>query len=196
MTITRHKHQKPDKIEEKRTISAEEFILAVEDDRKETVDQTDISVIPYIPIKTTKQRAMYVMESFLPWAAASGIMPIPALDLAVILAVQLRMLAKIGNVYGVQFKEQAAKSAITALMASSLQQTLALNLISGVKFIPIIGSLANITVMPALAVAGTYAIGKVFITHFETGGTFLNFEASKSQYLFSEELKAASKRTS
>ena len=29
--------------------------------------------------------------------------------------------------------------------------------------------------MPVLAGAATYAVGKVFIQHFESGGTFLNF---------------------
>ena len=68
MTITRHQHKKPPRSEEKQTITADEFILAVEDNLQETSADTEISVLPKPVARTTKQRATYVMESFLPWA--------------------------------------------------------------------------------------------------------------------------------
>ena len=41
--------------------------------------------------------------------------------------------------------------------------------------------------MPVFAGASTYAIGKVFIQHFESGGTFLDFEPAKVRAYFSQQ---------
>jgi uncharacterized protein (DUF697 family) len=43
------------------------------------------------------------------------------------------------------------------------------------KSIPILGTIASGLVMPALAAGATFAIGKAFIQHFESGGTLLDF---------------------
>jgi len=46
---------------------------------------------------------------------------------------------------------------------------------STLKFVPVIGTLAAVFVMPVLSAGATYAIGKAFIQHFESGGTLLDF---------------------
>ena len=50
--------------------------------------------------------------------------------------------------------------------------------------IPIVGSLMSLATVPALGSAATYAIGTVFIQHFESGGTLLDFnpEAVRSHF--------------
>jgi len=172
-------------------ISIEEFIGGAE----HHIQQSE--TIPLKPtlleahIKSAKNEAIYILESYIPWSVAAGIVPVPIIDLAAVIAVQLRMLAKIGNVYGVPFKKQAAKSAVTTLMASCLQQTLALNLFSSVKFIPFIGQVASVTILPTITAAGTYALGRAFISHFEAGGTFINFEPSKMRKQFNSDFQKA-----
>ena len=177
--------------QQKDSKSADIFIAAAEINTLES----DVSLEPQGSMNdythAQKRQAINVIESYMPWAAAAGIMPIPALDLAASLAIQLKMLASIGDIYGVAFKKQAAQSAITSLMAGSLQQTVALSLIGSVKFIPIIGPLASVTILPAIGAAGTYALGRVYISHFESGGTFLNFDTDKMRSGFDNELKKA-----
>jgi hypothetical protein len=46
---------------------------------------------------------------------------------------------------------------------------------SALKAVPILGMLASGFVMPALSAGATFAIGKAFIQHFESGGTLLDF---------------------
>jgi hypothetical protein len=41
--------------------------------------------------------------------------------------------------------------------------------------VPILGSIVSGFVMPVLSAGATYAIGKAFIQHFESGGTLLDF---------------------
>jgi hypothetical protein len=45
---------------------------------------------------------------------------------------------------------------------------------------------------PAFASASTYAVGKVFIQHFATGGTFLDFDPDKVKAHFAAEVERAS----
>ena len=178
---------------QKNPISVEEFIARSE----KHIQQSEI--IPLKPIlldthtKSKRNEAIKILESYIPWSVAAGIIPIPVMDLAAIIAVQLSMLAKIGDCYGVPFKKQAAKSATTTLMAGCLQQTLALSLFSSVKFIPVIGQVASVTILPAVTAAGTYALGRVFISHFEAGGTFINFEPSKMRKQFNSDFAKAKK---
>ena len=178
---------------QKNPISVEEFIAGSE----KHIQQSEI--IPLKPIlldthtKSKRNEAIKIVESYVPWSVAAGIMPVPLMDLAAITAVQLSMLAKIGDCYGVPFKQQAAKSATTALMAGCLQQSLALSLFSSVKFVPVVGQLASVTILPAVTAAGTYALGRVFISHFEAGGTFINFEPSKMRKQFNSDYVKAKK---
>jgi len=39
----------------------------------------------------------------------------------------------------------------------------------------------------------TYGIGKVFVQHFESGGTFLNFDAQKTKDYFKSQFKVGTK---
>jgi uncharacterized protein (DUF697 family) len=53
-----------------------------------------------------------------------------------------------------------------------------------VKVIPVIGQASGMISMATMGAAGTYAVGTVFIEHFESGGTFLTFEPEKVKEKF------------
>lgn len=150
---------------------------------------------PTVSIAGSEERALAVVESYLPWSAGAGILPLPGIDMALIIGVQLRMLAKLAEVYGVPFKEQAAKSVVATLMATLAQNTLLASLAFALRFTPVLGPLLGIALLPAIAVAGTFALGKVFITHFEAGGTFLDFDPEKVRNHFRVEFEKARTRS-
>lgn len=52
-----------------------------------------------------------------------------------------------------------------------------------IKSIPIIGIVGSVS-MPLYSGATTWAIGKVFVQHFASGGTFLNFDPKKVKEYF------------
>jgi hypothetical protein len=59
---------------------------------------------------------------------------------------------------------------------------------SWIKGIPGIGGFLGIFVVPGFAAASTWAVGKVFIQHFASGGTFLDFDPDKVRAHFNAEL--------
>lgn len=142
-------------------------------------------------IAARRTRARAIIRRHLPWAAGAGAVPVPAVDLAAIIGVQLRMLSEIGAEYGVTFKSEAARTITGTLMAAVLQSGLAGGLASALKVVPGLGTAVGILALPALAMAGTQALGKVFITHFESGGTFLDFDPDRVERHFRQEFERA-----
>ena len=59
------------------------------------------------------------------------------------------------------------------------------------KGIPGIGSLVGMLVVPGVAAASTWAVGKVFAWHFEQGGTLANFDVEVARPRFQREFAAA-----
>ena len=143
------------------------------------------------PTLDRETQALAIVKTHVPWAIGGGVLPIPGVDLAAVVAVQLRMLSKLADHYGVPFKRDAAKSVVVSLLGDVLGTTLAGGLVSLVKFVPVLGTAVGIAALPALAGAVTYAIGKVFVAHFETGGTFLDLDPKKVKGYFQEEFEKA-----
>lgn len=138
-----------------------------------------------------EQQALTLVKGYLPWAAGAGVVPYPGLNLAAIVAVQLRMLAKLAEQYQIPFEGAVAKSIVATLLATVVEGTLAGGLRSLAFMLPVVGQVISVIALPSLATAGTYAIGKIFITHFESGGTFLDFDPKKVEAHFRAEFAAA-----
>ncbi len=127
----------------------------------------------------------YVLGSIVP-----SLLPVPMLDLAIVTGVQLKMLHSLANIYDVPFKEELARSSITALLGGTAALSMARVISSAVKAVPIVGSLAGAFSMPVVNGGSTYAIGKLFVQHFESGGTMLSFDPSKVREHFKKVFEA------
>jgi uncharacterized protein (DUF697 family) len=92
---------------------------------------------------------------------------------------QLKMLHSLANLYGIDFSENRGKSLIASLLGAGAPLSFSGNLASLGKTIPFYGHVMGMISLSVLGGASTYAIGKVFIQHFESGGTFLTFEPQK-----------------
>jgi uncharacterized protein (DUF697 family) len=125
------------------------------------------------------EMAAKLVDRFSLWSGAAGLIPIPLVDIAAVGGVQLQMLRKLSEIYGVPFTENRGKSIIASLAGSlipaSAATTTAMGVSSAMKFIPGIGSAVAALTMPVFSAGATYAIGKAFIQHFASGGTLLDF---------------------
>ena len=127
-----------------------------------------------------------VERTYVPLAAGAGIIPVPLVDIAAVMGVQLKMLAEISDLYGKPFAESRAKSLLSALLGGVTSGALAASII---KALPGLGSVLGGLSLSVAAGATTYAVGKVFIRHFENGGTLLDFEPGKVKTLFREQFE-------
>ena len=142
---------------------------------------------------THKDRlATEIAKKYSMYAAGAGLIPIPMLDWAAITGVQVKMLADIGSVYGVPFESDRVRPIVSALLAGYVSQKLGYGVGGSLlKSVPIIGTALGVLSVPAFGAALTYAVSKVFIVHFASGGTFLDFDPDKVRAHFQSELVKA-----
>ena len=120
-------------------------------------------------------------------AMGVGLVPIPLVDMVALVGIQLDMIRTLSSEYNVPFRRDIGKSVITTLLGGFIPVALGGTLSSLIKCIPLIGQTTGAITMPVISGASTYAIYKVFIQHFESGGTFLDLDPAKVKSYFSEQ---------
>ena len=126
-----------------------------------------------------------VIRNHMIWSMGAGFIPVPIADFFAVSAIQLDMIRVLCKIYDVDFKETQGKALITALTGSGLARIGA----RAVKFIPGVGSVLGGVTLAILSGASTYALGEVFKTHFETGGTFLDFDVNRLKKFYNEKFE-------
>jgi uncharacterized protein (DUF697 family) len=140
--------------------------------------------------------AAKVVDRFSFWSGVAGLLPIPFVDLAAVGALQIQMLRLISRIYDVPFSENRGKALVAGIFGTVIPVSTGVGMASAVKTIPIAGTAIGALVTPALAVAATYAIGRVFIQHFASGGTLLDFEPPNYREFISTEMQSRLGRSS
>lgn len=146
-----------------------------------------------VPMFATRlDQAGHIIRRNAGWAFGGGILPIPVVDMMVVSGIQLKMLNELSKLYGVPFSDNAAKGIISALLGSLLPSGFAHGATGYVlRSVPVVGPLLGVLVMPTFSSAATWAIGRVFVQHFESGGTFLDFDPVKVREHFKAEFARA-----
>jgi uncharacterized protein (DUF697 family) len=131
----------------------------------------------------------FTVERYAKYSGVAGFIPVPFFDVIAIGSVQLKMIAELCAIYGVAFNNEVGKSLIAALVGSVGATRLAYELGgSFLRAIPIVGAISSVLAMPAVGYGATWAIGKVFMMHFESGGTLLDVNVTKMRANFKKEL--------
>src|SRR5262249_43572423 len=125
------------------------------------------------------EAASKLVDRFSLWSGAAGLIPVPLVDIAAVGGVQLQMLRRLSEIYGVPFADNRGKSIIASLAGSvlpaSTATTTGIGVASALKAIPGVGTVMASWTMPVFSAGATWVIGKVFIQHFASGGTLLDF---------------------
>lgn len=130
-------------------------------------------------------RSQEIIKNHVLVSMGAGLVPFPILDIAAVTAVQLDMLKQLARAYDISFSENSGKGILSALTGSTLARVGA----SMVKAIPGVGTLFGGLSMAIMSGASTYAVGQVFVRHFDSGGDFGNFDPLQSREAYEEELK-------
>lgn len=123
-----------------------------------------------------------VIRKHMLWALGAGILPFPVLDLAAITAVEVKMVRDLAKLYGVDFHQERGKAIVGGLLVGVLPHPLSFSALGSlVKAVPIIGPIVGGVAVPIFAAGLTWALGRVFVQHFASGGTLLNFNPDKTR---------------
>jgi uncharacterized protein (DUF697 family) len=132
-----------------------------------------------------KVQAESIVQKHVLWSMGMGAIPIPFLDTIAVSAMQYEMLKQVSNLYGFEMSENMGKSIISMLAGGTLVRMGA----SAIKTIPIIGSFLGGGAMVVLSGASTYAIGSVFVQHFESGGDLFDIDTEKFKNFYKEKFE-------
>lgn len=140
-----------------------------------------------------KSEALEIVKKYAYGGTAAALIPIPLVDLAAVLALQLAMARKLAELYEVEFVENAARSLIISLVGLGTSYGTFPILNSLVKVVPVMGQLSGAVSSSVLGGASTYAVGRVLIQHFDSGGTFLTLDPEKVRDFYEEALESGQK---
>jgi uncharacterized protein (DUF697 family) len=124
---------------------------------------------------TRHELASKLVDRFSIWGGVAGLIPIPVVDVVAVGGLQLQMLRRLSQIYEVPFSDNSGKALIASLAGAMIPASSGVGAASVLKAVPVLGTIAASFVMPALSAGATYAIGKAFVQHFESGGTLLDF---------------------
>ena len=97
------------------------------------------------------------------------------------------MISDLSQAYGQPVRTEAVRGVVSVLLGTLLPAGVTGALLgSGVKTVPVVGTILGMASMAAFGAAASYAIGRVFVRHFEKGGSLESFSADAVK----DELKA------
>ncbi len=136
-----------------------------------------------------RYEAEQIVMKYVRAAMIVGLVPVPVVDMAALMAIQVRMLSRLSKLYGVEFSDELGKSTIGSLVGAGT------SLLASATSSRVLSRLIPLTGWPVIAIntsffggASTYALGKVFIQHFDSGGTFLTFDPEKVRQYYAQQL--------
>jgi len=115
--------------------------------------------------------AQLVVRSHVIAGMAVGLVPVPVVDVLGVLGISVRMVNGLCQCYGINFSEGLARTTLIALLPSILPAAISGAGASLLKSLPVVGWVAGATSVSLLSGTVIYALGQLFIRHFEQGGT-------------------------
>jgi uncharacterized protein (DUF697 family) len=125
-----------------------------------------------------RARAEAIVRRHAAYAAVGGILPVPLLTFAGVTTIILRMVKVLSDHYGVPFERDRARAIVIGLMGGAMPTGLGVVASSTLGYVVPASAVIGLAVSTVVAAAATRAIGRVFVEHFESGATLVEFPAT------------------
>jgi uncharacterized protein (DUF697 family) len=110
-----------------------------------------------------------IVERHATYSAAGGIIPLPIANVASVMAIIVRMVKMLSNLYGVPFERDRARAIVVGMVGGAMPTGLAAVTSSTLYYLVPPSAIIGLAVSSAAAVACTRCIGRTFVEHFESG---------------------------
>ncbi|MBU0485481.1 MAG: DUF697 domain-containing protein [Proteobacteria bacterium] len=139
-----------------------------------------------LPKESKEKSANKITMDFVKWSAGSALLPIPVLDMTAVVTLQLMMIKKLCELYEMEYAKQRVAAIVVSFTGGIHVGLIAGSLFKAVPWIgPTLAAASAVTISGAI----TYAVGKVFIKHFEAGGTLLDFDSTRMKGYFKKQFE-------
>jgi len=120
---------------------------------------------------------MPIVYRYMAVSAGAALVPVPGVDTALLAGVHVALIKQLCDHYTVSFSEHTARNILIAIAASVIPGTIGSVLSrKALRLLPSATRVFGWAVMSASSAAFTYGLGRLFIHHFESGGTLLSFD--------------------
>lgn len=144
----------------------------------------------YIARNDKEPAARDIVQKNVWYSLGIVMVPFPVIDLAYSVGVQINMIRDLSELYEIPFSKHTAQNLIYSFVAGSWSLIMGRALFfSFLKVVPGACLFAALAANPTASAAMTYALGSVFIMHFESGGTLLDLDPQKMRQHFYSEFK-------
>jgi uncharacterized protein (DUF697 family) len=124
-----------------------------------------------------RAQALRIVNRHAGYSAVGGIIPLPVASFAGVTAVIVRMVKVLSDHYGVAFERDRARAIVVGLVAGAMPTGLATVASSTLLYVVPASALVGLAVSSLSAVACTRGVGRIFVEHFESGATLVDFPA-------------------
>ncbi len=124
-----------------------------------------------------RAQALRIVNRHAGYSAVGGIIPLPVVSFAGVTAVIVRMVKVLSDHYGVAFERDRARAIVVGLVAGAMPTGLATVTSSTLLYVVPASALVGLAVSSLSAVACTRSVGRIFVEHFESGATLVDFPA-------------------
>jgi uncharacterized protein (DUF697 family) len=134
--------------------------------------------------------AAAIVQDHAALAMVSSLVPVPFVEFAAVSAIHLNMIENLTREFGLDFRPDKARAIIAAIVSGYASRYIG-SLVTGsfAKFFPGLGSIIALVTLPSVAGSLTYALGRVFVRHFEMGGSLLDFDCGQAKPGFLQEVE-------
>ncbi|MFN9646413.1 MAG: YcjF family protein [Cyanobacteriota bacterium] len=133
-------------------------------------------------------RAQVLVKNYTLGAASLALLPFPIVDQLLLVGLGVKMVHDLCRHYDVAFKANLARAIIASLLSGLTGGVLAGGISSLSRTVPVLGTLyaGRIAISSASI---TFALGTVFINHFESNGTLLKVDPEWFKEVFHHTLR-------
>ena len=128
------------------------------------------------------------------WSFSISLIPVPIVDLAAMVTIQVKMIQEISKLHKIPLSDEKAKKTVAVLIANVSSSSF----MGLAKLAPGIGYLVVTIPLATINVTNTYAVGKIFAHHFESGHTIDSLGSGRQKAFLQSTLadgKAFARRT-
>ena len=125
-------------------------------------------------------QAMQLVHKYMVLSGGAALIPIPLIDVTTLAGIHIALIKQLSDLYDVEFSAHTARNLVIAIFGSIIPGAVS-SLISlhVLRLLPLSTRIISALGLAAFSAAVAYAIGRMFIRHFEAGGTLLDFDLER-----------------
>ncbi|MDE3156418.1 MAG: DUF697 domain-containing protein [Acidobacteriota bacterium] len=128
---------------------------------------------------------MKIVWRYVAISSGAGLIQVPVLDVSALAGVHVALIKALADYYGVEFSHHTAKAILIAigagLVPGAIGSVLGRRALAAIPFLTPVGGLLT---MSAFSAVVSWGLGRIFIRHFEAGGTLADFDVKHLHDMF------------